>query len=158
MAIAPRIERLLRTEGVTYEVVAHPRTYEATFTAAVSHVQGADLAKAVLLHDEKDDTFVLAVLPATKRVHLGVLEAATHRPFELASETDVAEHFGDCELGAVPPLGKPYGLESIIDDSIAARDDVWFEAGDHVDLVHVTGDDFRRLIHDADLVHFGRPS
>ena len=158
MSIAPKIERLLHAEGVAYDVVAHPRTYEATFSAAVSHVHGADLAKAVVLHDEKDDTFVVAVLPATKRVHLGVLEAATHRPFELASEADVARIFGDCELGAVPPLGRAYGLETIVDDSIAARDQVWFEAGDHVDLVRVTGDDFRRLVHDADLVHFGRPS
>lgn len=158
MSIAPKIERLLRSEGVTYDVMEHPRTYEATFTAAVSHVRGANLAKAVVLHDEKDDSFVLAVLPATKRVHLGVLEAATHRPFELASEAEVAKLFGDCELGAVPPFGKAYGLETIVDDSIAAQDEVWFEAGDHVDLVHVKGSDFRRLIHDADLVHFGRPS
>ncbi len=156
MSIAPKIERLLRSEGVTYDVVEHPRTYEATFSAAVSHVHGADLAKAVVLHDEKDDSFVLAVLPATKRVHLGVLEAATHRPFELASETDIARLFGDCELGAVPPFGRADGLETIVDDTIVRQDEIYFEAGDHTELVHVTGHEFRRLMAGAEVVHFAR--
>ncbi len=156
MSIAESVERFLAQHEVPYELVPHPAAFDATETAQAAHVPGDALAKSVVLHDERTGDYLLAVLPATARVHLGVLEAATHREVELASEGEVLKLFPDCDAGAVPPIGEAYGLETIVDDTIAARDDVYFEAGDHVDLVHVKGEDFRRILGDADLVHFAR--
>ncbi len=156
MAIAASLERFLVQRRVPYDLVPHVATFDASETAQAAHVPGDALAKSVVLHDERTGDYLLAVLPATTRVHLGVLEAATHREVELATEGEVMKLFPDCDAGAVPPVGEAYGLETIVDDTIAARDDVYFEAGDHVDLVHVKGEDFRRILGDADLVHFAR--
>jgi Ala-tRNA(Pro) deacylase len=54
--------------------------------------------------------------------------------------------FADCELGAIPPMGRAYGMETIVDDSLAEQPDVYFEAGDHVSLIHVNAMAFQRLM------------
>ncbi len=155
MSIAPSVERFLLERGVSFDVVEHPRTYDAMYTAALAHVPGDDVAKSVVLHAE-DGGYVMAVVPSTRRVELGALEEATHRHLELASEAEIARIFDDCEFGAVPPLGSAYGVPTIVDDSLVEREEVFFEAGDHVDLVHVSGVDFRRLIADAEVGRFAR--
>ncbi len=155
MSIAPSIERFLLERGVSFDVVEHPRAYDAMYTAAVSHVPGDDLAKSVVLHAE-DGGYMMAVLPSTRRVEVSALEEATHRHLELASEAEIARIFDDCDFGAVPALGTAYGIPTVVDDSLVEREEVFFEAGDHTDLVHVSGVDFRRLISEAEVARFSR--
>ena len=69
-------------------------------------------------------------------------------PVSLVSEERLTEAFADCAPGAVPALGAAYGLRSIVDLSMACASDVYFEAGDHEDLIHVSGEDYRKLILD----------
>lgn len=152
MSIAPSVERYLEDHGVGFDVVPHPRSFDAMYTAAMAHVPGDHLAKSVVLHDEKG--YVVAVLPATRRVKLRALDLATRRQLSLATEAEIARIFDDCDLGAVPPLAQAYGLPVVVDDSLVGADDVFFEAGDHTDLVHVTGEGFRRLIADAEVARF----
>jgi len=40
---------------------------------------------------------------------------------------------------------------------LARQDDVYFEAGDHMKLVHMKGDDFGILMRDATPAGFGNP-
>ena len=63
----------------------------------------------------------------------------------LASEPEAADVFRDCALGAVPPVGACYGLDVIIDNTIAQQQELYFEGGDHATLVHVSGAEFVRL-------------
>ena len=50
-------------------------------------------------------------------------------------------------LLAVPPIAAPYGLRSLLDESLAKQSDIYFEAGDHRTLVHVSGEQFNKLMH-----------
>ncbi len=54
--------------------------------------------------------------------------------------------FGDCELGAVPPVAGAYGLAAVMDDSLEGFSDIYFEGGDHRTLVHLNGHNFHRLM------------
>jgi Ala-tRNA(Pro) deacylase len=65
--------------------------------------------------------------------------------------------FLDCEPGAVPALGRAYGLNVVVDDSLAQEPDVYFEAGDHASLVHISGPSFQKLMADARHGRFTRP-
>ena len=58
---------------------------------------------------------------------------------DIANEEQVETLFIDCEPGAVPALGAAYGLKVIVDDSFAQQPDIYFEGGDHTNLVHVSG-------------------
>lgn len=147
MTIAASVQKHLSQEAVRYELIEHQRTLDSTHTAQAAHVPGAQLAKGTVLKDEKG--FLIAVVPATRRVDLGAMHRRFGRPLGLATEPEVAALFGDCEPGAVPPLGAAYGIDCIFDDSLMEAPDVYFEAGDHRRLVHVSGADFRRLVRDA---------
>jgi Ala-tRNA(Pro) deacylase len=147
MTIAASVQKHLTREGVSYELIEHTRTLDSTHTAQAAHVPGAQLAKGTLLKD--DQGFVIAVVPATRKVDLGAIHRHFGRPLGLATEDQLKSLFGDCEPGAVPPLGAAYGIGSILDDSLIEEPEVYFEAGDHCRLVHVSGPDFRKLMADA---------
>ncbi len=147
MSIAKTLGRHLTQAGVGFDVVSHPRTLSSTRTAEAAHVSGERLAKAVVLHDEQG--YLLAVVPSTHRLELAAVQLLVERSMSLATEVEIADLFGDCELGAVPPVGSAYGLNVLMDDSLADQPEVYFEAGDHRSLVLVNGADFDALMGEA---------
>ena len=147
MAVAMRLKEYLENEGVRYDLIEHPYAVTSLHVASEAHISGENLAKAVVLRD--GDGYILAVVPATHHVQLGKLRKHFNRYIVLASEQDLYNLFEDCTIGAVPPLGDAYGVDVIFDNSLYERDDVYFEAGDHTDLIHVSGVDFRDLMSTA---------
>lgn len=144
MAIAIKLKEYLDQEHVKYDVFDHPYSDTSMHTAQEAHVSGDKIAKAVLLHD--DAGYVLAVVPATHKVQLGKLHRSFKRYLILADENDLHEVFDDCSIGAIPPVGRAYNIDVIYDDSLNRSEDIYFEAGDHVSLVHVSRDDFKILL------------
>jgi Ala-tRNA(Pro) deacylase len=110
------------------------------------------LAKSVVLEDEQG--YLMVVLPSSRRVDVGELQRQLKRNLGLASESELAQLFADCEIGALPALGPAYGMETVVDDAIAEQPDIYFEAGDHEQLVHVTAEVFQTLLGDS--VQHGR--
>ena len=144
MAIASKLADYLAKRGIAYEVVVHPRAMSATRAAQASHVPGDRLAKAVVVKDAEG--FMVAVLPASHHIELGALSRLLERPTGLATEAEASELFADCETGAFPALGRAYGLEVIVDDSLAEQPEVYVEGGDHASLVHLKAAQFNRLM------------
>jgi Ala-tRNA(Pro) deacylase len=147
MGIALTLREYLDRSGIQYDVLEHPYTYSASETAQVTHIPGDQLAKSVVLEDE--DGYLMAVIPATHRVEIGKLHKRLNRQLGLATEHELELLFDDCETGAVPPIGQAYGLDVVVDDAITENPDIYFEAGDHTDLIHVSGEDFRALMGNA---------
>ena len=147
MAVARKLATYLDRLGVEAEVLAHRRTATAAGTAKVSQLPGDRLAKGVLLRDGVG--YLLAVIPASHHIDLDAIQRLCGRPLTLADEDETGRMFPDCELGAVPPIGAPYGLPVLVDDAFASQADVYFEAGDHVSLVHVSGEQFAGLMQDV---------
>jgi Ala-tRNA(Pro) deacylase len=143
MAIALTLKEHLTKQGVEYDVLPHAPTQSSMRTAQASHVPGDRLAKAVVLRDEA--RYLLAVIPASHHLGLDDLAALLRRRPELATEQEIGTLFGDCARGAVPPIGAAYGVDLIVDDRIVEQPEVYFEAGDHATLVHMTGAQFARL-------------
>ncbi len=144
MAIAKKLSDHLANAGVAYDVVAHPRTPSSSRTAQAAHVTGERVAKTVVLHD--DQGYLLAVVPSTHRVELDSLRSLVDRRLSLATESEIEKLFGDCDVGAVPPVGAAYDLDVILDESLAAQPDVYIEAGDHESLLRLGAGDFAKLM------------
>lgn len=152
MSIGRKLKEYMSDARVDYDLVEHPRTESSSRTAQVAHVPGDRLAKSVVLHH--DDGYVLAVVPSTHRVEVGSLERTVGCNLNLASEPEIAGLFDDCRLGAIPPAGAAYEIETLVDDSLTGLPEIWFEGGDHRTLVRVSGDGFRRLMAEARQAHF----
>jgi Ala-tRNA(Pro) deacylase len=147
MGVPDTITNYLRAHDVSFQLVEHPVTRYSNETAQVAHVPGDRLAKAVVLAD--DDRYFLAVVPASRRLDTEACGDLAQCRLELADEGDFPMLFRDCRPGAVPPLGEAYGVQTIIDDAIDEASDVYFEAGDHENLVHVTHNAFVELMPNA---------
>ncbi len=144
MAIAATVERYLIQHRVAYELVPHPITYSSRDTAKVAHVADDHFAKAVIVRDEQG--YAMVVIPASHWLKLEALQEEADREFVLAAESDVTKLFPDCAPGAIPPLGPAYDLETFLDERLTTLANVYFEAGDHEELVHVKGDVFHLLL------------
>ena len=144
MAMAKTLESYLLTHKVEYDLVPHPMTYSSRDTAKAAHVADDHIAKAVIVRDEIG--FAMVVIPASHWLKLEALQQETDRDFVLAAESDATKLFPDCTEGAIPPLGQAYGLETFLDERLTTLANVYFEAGDHEDLVHVKGDVFHLLL------------
>lgn len=144
MSVAPRIEAHLSRVGVTYDLIAHPHTTNSIDSARSAHVPSHQLAKAVMTHD--GENYRLCVIPASHRLVLNWLNKHMRGRFRLVGETELSEMFDDCEPGAVPALGQVYGLPVIWDQSLLAMDDIYFESGDHRNLIHLDHGAFMQLM------------
>ena len=154
MMMAPNLQDFLAEQQIAYDVIDHPHTGSSMETAQAVHVPGDRLAKGVLLEDDRG--YLLAVLPATRHVEVERLDRQLHRSLRLATEPELKAFFGDCELGAVPPVGEPYGLAAIVEEDLEAQPEVYMEAGDHQHLVRLTRGEFMRLMSSAVKTHFSR--
>lgn len=154
MAIAITLREYLQNQGVSFDVIDHRRTDSTLHTAEAAHIPGDRMAKSVLLGD--DESYLLAVIPATHRLELEQLKQLTGRKLNLISEDELQQAFADCETGAVPPTGMPYGIETLVDASLLKQPDLYFESGDHGKLIHISVDKFRELESEAIVAEFSR--
>ncbi|MGH6928569.1 MAG: aminoacyl-tRNA deacylase [Dongiaceae bacterium] len=154
MTIAARVQHYLDDCGIDYEILEHARTMTSMRTAEAGHISGERLAKAVVL--KSDGGYTMAVLPASCHLRLGEVQDYLDRPVGLATEAEVGQLFVDCEFGAIPAIGRAYGLEMIVDDSLAEQPEIYFEGGDHMSLIHVNATGFQRLTADARHGRFSR--
>jgi Ala-tRNA(Pro) deacylase len=144
MAIASTVSKYLAEYDVPYDVMGHAHTASSAESAAVSHVPGNRLAKSVVLED--DQGYLLVVLPANRRLDLNELQRQLKRNLVFAAEHELGHLFSDCEVGALPAIGPAYGLETLVDNTIVEQPEVYFEAGDHEQLIHVSAEVFETLM------------
>jgi Ala-tRNA(Pro) deacylase len=154
MSIAATQERYLVRRAAHYDLMLHPHTGSSHETSEAAEIPADQIAKAVVVRDAVG--YALVVIPASHRLRLNHLRKELNRSLNLATEEEIARLFVDCEPGAVPPLGPAYGLETLLDEALTGLSDVYFEAGDHEQLVHLSGEDFRNLLAGARRGWFGR--
>jgi Ala-tRNA(Pro) deacylase len=150
-----RIEKFLKNAGVSFEKHRHGRAFTAQELAAEEHVSGHRVAKSVVVHI--DDKCVLCVLPASRRVdleHLAVVFGA--QQCSLANEAEMQQLFPDVELGAEPPFGGLYGLETIVDEQLTRCESITFPAGTHRKCIEMDYPDYADLV-DPKVMTFSLP-
>ncbi|WP_461536521.1 aminoacyl-tRNA deacylase [Spongorhabdus nitratireducens] len=148
MTISHRIDHYLKAHDVDYEVIHHTRTRSSVQNAIAAQIPLNSIAKAVVVKDQVNN-YTMAVIPASRRLNMHQLEEITDSRLQLATEHDLARRFSECETGAIPPLGPAWGMETIWDSQLSQTGDLFFEAGDHENLLHVTQQDFIALMEDS---------
>jgi len=156
MTIAQKLNQYLIDQRAEYELIAHVPTRSSIETARICHVPARQMVKAVLLDSDQD--YLLAVLPANRRLELAELRNGLGFRPHLVDEEELAIVFDDCAVGAIPALASGYGVRAMVDDSLDDQPDIYFEAGDHASLVHMSGAEFSRLTQDAQRGHFSNAS
>ena len=145
MAILKRLKEMLDGAKVPYEVYNHALAYTAQEIAAKQHFSGNEMAKVVML--EVDDKLVMGVIRGNDKISVNeVRDSLAARNVRLATEEEFIARFPECEIGAMPPFGNLYGLKVYVDPSLAQDEYIYFNAGNHVQTVHMKYKDFARLV------------
>jgi Ala-tRNA(Pro) deacylase len=147
MSIAPTLQKYLTAENIQYDELQHELSMSSTRTAQACHISGDRLAKGIVLR--RNGGYILAVVPASHHLRLSELRTTLGDTVDMADETEINQLFRDCARGAVPAIGKCYGLDMVVDDSIETQPDIYMNAGDHETLLHLTHEQFARLTANA---------
>ncbi|MHC4170909.1 MAG: aminoacyl-tRNA deacylase [Planctomycetota bacterium] len=111
------------------------------------------MAKPVIV--KADGKCIMCVLSACCKIDLGQLKDKLGAgSVELADETEIGRMFDDCELGAEPPFGNLYDVQTIMDTSLEKDDHIKFQAGTHDKALSIGMDDYRRLV-EPKVLEFG---
>jgi Ala-tRNA(Pro) deacylase len=132
----------LDERGLAYEVVPHRRSFTSLQEASALGVAADQVVKTVALWT--GGKYVLAVLPASRRLELRLVHQALEDPgARLASEAELGADFPGYELGALPPLGSLLGVPLLVDPEVLDHAVVVFAAGLATESIRVgTGELF----------------
>ena len=148
------LQSYLDEQGVHYRLSHHPPAFTSQDLAAAEHISGRKVIKPVVVR--ADGQWFMCALPASHRIDLQELrEQLRADDVTLADEQILARLCPDCELGAEPPIGKLFGMPTLMDESLVQDDTVTFQAGTHTDSVTMPLAEYRH-ISGAEIAHFGR--
>lgn len=142
-AVTDRLLRWLDERGARYRLIEHAPVFTSAEAARVRGTPIEAGAKALVL--QAGERFVQVVLPGDRRVDnararaiLGVRTLRFATPEELLALTG-------CVPGAVPPFGNLFDLPILVDEALARRDEIAFNAGSNSVSVAMRGADFLAL-------------
>ncbi|HEU5161768.1 MAG TPA: YbaK/EbsC family protein [Thermoanaerobaculia bacterium] len=139
------IREYLDENHVAYSVVKHAPAFTAQETAATAHVPGREMAKAVIV--KVDGRLVMTVLPASRMLDVDHFRAVTRaKKMQLATEEECARRCRGTEVGAMPPFGNLYKMETWVDETLSDDEEIAFNAGTHTELIRMRFSDFERLV------------
>lgn len=140
-----KLKEFLNANKIKYTTIQHSPAYTAQEIAAMAHIHGKQLAKTVII--KKDGNLAMAVLPANYLVDIEVLKKATGaKSLTIASEEEFKNAFPECEIGAMPPFGNLYNMETFVEHSLSENKEIVFNAGTHTELIKISYQDFVSLV------------
>jgi Ala-tRNA(Pro) deacylase len=141
-----RIDEYLTSQHVPFTRLTHRPAYTANRVAQVLHVPGHEMAKTVLVRTSHGP--LLTVLPATHRVDLDQLRLELgDQQAGLASEGEMEQLFPECERGCMPPFGSLYRMPTVVDESLAADEEIVFEGQNHEEAIRMKYRDYEAVEH-----------
>lgn len=135
MSLNERLQKEIDRHPVPLEILDHYTAFTAQRVAQAAHVPGHLLAKPVVVREEGGE-YYMAVVTAPQHADLNEIRRVTGRPKgHLADERELLRLFPDCEIGAMPPIGRLYGMPTYLDVEFRNHADIYFQSGNHREVV-----------------------
>ena len=142
---AKKLKEFLNANEVKYVSIVHSVAYTAQEIAASAHIKGKALAKTVIL--KIDGKLTMAVLPANYKIDFDLLkDAFGSKDVRLSNEQEFKDKFPGCEVGAMPPFGNLYDVDTYVAASLIEDKEISFNAGTHTELIKMQYKDYKNLV------------
>lgn len=139
-----KLKKFLNEHNVKYQIISHSLAYTALEVAQAAKISGYELAKTVIV--KADGKIVMVVLPARDKLDLELVKSALHANLvSVAPEEEFAEHFPDCEIGAMPPFGHLYDIPVYVAQELSHDQNIAFNAGSHLEVIKMAYVDYAHL-------------
>ena len=143
--VLQQLTTYLDNAHVNYQIHTHELAFTAQEIAERSHINGMSFAKTVIVR--ADGQLTMLVMPAPYNIDFdNIAEAMQCQSVQLAFEYEFEDEFPDCERGAMPPFGNLFHMPVFIAEDLTKQDHIYFNAGDHRDLVELAFSDFQQLV------------
>lgn len=140
--VTTRLLAFLREHQIAFRLMTHAPVFTSEEAARVRGTPIQAGAKALVLLAA--DRPVHAVLPAALRADNAKLRAILGtRTLRFATPEELLALTG-CLPGAVPPFGNLFGLPVLVDEALAAREEIVFNAGSNAVSILMRAADFLR--------------
>ena len=139
-----RLEEFLGTHGAKYAPIGHQEALTAQEGAAASHVSGWSWAKVVIVKEREG--YAMAVLPACCAIDMNRLKGLIGLgEIELAGIDEIHKVFPGCELGAIPPFGRLFGVPTVVEEALVDQREIAMPAGDRRSAIRMAVTEYLRL-------------
>ncbi len=153
MAVSKKLLSYLDQKKVGYKILKHRTVYTAYDAAKTMRAKLDQIAKTLVV--KADKIYLLAVLPATRRLDLGKLKKITKaKKLEIAKENVMKKVF-KTKPGAVVPFGGLYKVPVFIDKTLLKAKQIITGAGTHEDSMVMTEKNFLKAVGEATIADFG---
>lgn len=137
------LQPMLTERGIDFELHAHAPTLTPP-AGCEEPVSGVAVAKPVIVKGAS--AYTMCVLPARARVDLTQVAQVLHDPeVRLATEAEKSKLFPGCELGAEPPMGALFGMNTLMDERLCDDDRLVMSTGRRTESVTLRRADWQRL-------------
>jgi prolyl-tRNA editing enzyme YbaK/EbsC (Cys-tRNA(Pro) deacylase) len=139
-----KIKEWLTSQSIEYKEVRHKPTRTSDEAAKARGIDLSTGGKAIVL--KIDDTFILCVLSAAKKLDSGALKKYFRaKKLRFANRDELLELTG-LVPGSVPPFSKPLiDLELFVDNSIVKNELIAFNAGSLTDSIIMSVQDYLKV-------------
>lgn len=138
-----RIEQLLKSQQVDFQVTRHSPVYTSEEAARVRGVALSSGAKALIC--KADQRFRMFVLPADRKLDGKLLRKSQGwKSLRFADRDEVLSLTGLLP-GSIPPFGSLFQLPTTCDPRLGLNRTINFNAGDHAISISMRYDDFVRV-------------
>jgi len=155
MSIHNPVLSYLRRSDVPFKMIPHEPAESLQQAVLHAGINTGLVARAVLLGDESG--LLLAVLPLANAINFAELFGLAQRKLEPVERSVAHYVFRGCDLGSVPPLAIPFGIQAIVDEALLEQEIIYLEPGSHNMLLRMSGADFRQLHSDSTRGRFSTP-
>jgi aspartyl-tRNA synthetase len=139
-----QITKLLDDNSMEYKVMEHEPVHTCEEAAKVRGTQLSQGTKALILR--ADAKYIMAILPGNKELDIERLKKITQaKILELANAQQVKE-VTNCNIGAVPPFGNLFSLETYADNAITQNETIAFNAGSNKKSLQMKVKDLFKLV------------
>ncbi len=155
MPVPTSVQSLLSKQNAQYQVSDLPMDENERAQWHDQHLRTMKAAKSVILQDANGRVQVIHA--ADTLLDLKAVNRHLGRELQAASPQEVHKFGLSHNVHSVPALPKVAGLLTLVDKSLLERNELWADSGDENQLLRFNGDEFKKILEDAQVCEIAVP-
>ncbi len=147
MPIPAKITKFLESSKVKYEVLKHRTVYTAFDKSQTLRVKPSLIGKTLVLR--LDNKPVIVLIPADKNLDKNLLKKTLKaKKIDFIKEAWMKKTFKGIKLGAIPPFGNLWKINTVVDKNLLFGPKVILNSGHYNFSIKINSSAFKKLVPD----------
>lgn len=166
MSLPAKISKFLDIAKVKYEILEHKIVYTAFDKAATLRVNPKIIGKTLIV--KMDREAAIALLAGNKNLDKLSLKKAINanrkkqgmkatKEIDFAKEAWMKKNFKGIKLGAIPPFGAVWKLQTFADKTLLKEPKIIINSGDYDSSIKITPANYKKIVPDLIVGSFSKP-